>query len=445
MDVVWKEALKDGLTTMKRIEDLHFRVCDHGLFLPIARRLARDAGHVSYWTPADRAFPTVRECIGDGLPDIERVDCFLCDLESVDCFVFPDLGFSGIQQHLAEMGFPVWGSLGADVLEVSRGKFLEFLEGSGLTVPPYVRVDGISKLREHLRDVEDRWIKVSKFRGDWETFHWRSREEDENELDVFAGRLGPFRELVAFYVFEPIEDAIEDGLDSWCVAGRFPSLVIHGMESKDKAYIGTFQKFADLPEEVRQAAEAIAPVLDQFGYRSFFSAEVRIAGDGESYFIDPTCRAGSPPSQVMTEMIGNYAEVIWEGANGHLIEPEPAAKFGVQVLCHFNRSEDSWVYVKTDDELDRWLKSAQMIGSGDMRCLPPGDYVTGCEDWLVGVGDTVLEAVKHLRHNIELLPDGACCEYDSIAELLKQIHEAEAEGMEFTTQTIPSPASVIES
>jgi hypothetical protein len=167
-----------------------------------------------------------------------------------------------------------------------------------------------------LHDKEDRWIKISRFRGDFETLHWRSWDEDSNRLDAFAVKFGPFREQINFYVFEPIDTDIEDGCDTWCIDGAYPELVIHGMEAKDKAYIGTWQKYSDLPEPLRRVGDAFSPILAGFDYRSFFSTEVRITEDGEPYFIDPTCRAGSPPSQVMTEMIANYSEIIWGGANG---------------------------------------------------------------------------------------------------------------------------------
>lgn len=426
------------------IKDLHFRVCDKGLFLPIARRLARDAGHVSYWTPCDTLYPSVLDSIGDGFDDIDRVDCFLEDWEKVDCFVFPDVGFAGLQEMLAGMGKPVWGSGCGDQLEISRGLFLDTLKQTGLPVPKYEKIKGLSNLRAHLAGVEDRWIKVSKFRGDWETFHWIDRATSENQLDRKAIRLGPFREHITFFVFEPIEAEIEDGVDSWNIDGQFPEVIVHGMESKDKAFVGTFQRFADLPEEVRKVSEAFAPVLAEHHYRSFFSTEIRITADGRPYFIDPTCRAGSPPSQCMAEMIANYTDIIWGGANGQLVEPEDAAKFGVQALVSIKGHSDCWRYLKVDDELDRWLKCGHCVRDGDylaIRPLPePDESDVG---WLVGIGDTIAEAIRHLKHNVELLPECATCEFESLADLLSEVQEAEEMGMEFTSQPVPDPETIL--
>lgn len=428
---------------MKSISDLHFRVCDNGLFLPIAQRLARDAKRVTYWSPWEKSFPKVRDQVGNGI--VERVNSPFEAMDEVDCFVFPDVGMGGIQEMLRSHELPVWGHHGGDILETDRGVFLDVLSGTDLPVPKYVKITGIDALREHLRERDDLWIKISLFRGDWETLHWRSWEEDSSLLDFKAAIFGPFREEIEFYVFDPIDSEVEDGCDAYCIEGEFPSLVVHGMEAKDKAYVGTFQRFSDLPEEVRKVNEAFGPILGEYGYRGFFSTEVRITDAGDSYFIDPTCRSGSPPSQCLTEMIGNFSEVIWAGANGELVDPEPAAKFAVQALCKFKRKPNRWSCVKLDYEMRRWVKSANCLMLGDVLYLPPDDDDNECQDWLVGIGDTFEEAIRHLKHNVGQLPDGACCDFTSLCDLLQEVQEAEKQGMEFTDQPVPDPTVVLES
>lgn len=425
------------------IKDLHFRVCDNGLFLPIAQRLARDAKRVTYWSPWEKSFPEVRDQVGNGI--VERVKSPFEAMGEVDCFVFPDVGMGGIQEMLRSHDLPVWGHNGGDILETDRGAFLDALSETDLPVPKYVKITGIDALREHLREREDLWIKISLFRGDWETLHWRSWEEDAPLLDFKAAIFGPFREEIEFYVFDPIDADIEDGCDAYCIEGEFPSLVVHGMEAKDKAYVGTFQRFSDLPVEVRKVNEAFGPILGEYGYRGFFSTEVRITGEGESYFIDPTCRAGSPPSQCLTEMIGNFSELIWAGANGELIEPEPAAKFAVQAICQFKRKANRWSCVKLDYEMKRWVKSANCLMLGDVLYLPPDRDDNECQDWLVGIGDSFEEAIRHLRHNVDQLPDGAQCDFTSLCDLLQEVQDAEESGMVFTDQPVPDPASIVES
>jgi len=358
--------------------------------------------------------------------------------------VFPDVGFIHEQLELISQGFKVFGSGRGGLLELYRGRFLKELEASGLPVPEYEIVEGLDKLRSYLRHEEDLYIKISRYRRDWETFHWRSWEEDANTLDEYAVALGPFRNRIIFYVFKPINTDIEDGCDTWNVEGRYPRLVVHAMECKDKALIATWNQFDDLPEPVRRVSKAFAPILEEYGYRGPISSEVRITKDGKPFFIDITARFGSPPSQCQAEMIKNYAEVIYYTASGILIDPEPAALFGVQAVVNTGRNCDGWVYLKVKKELSQWLKSAKCVGDGNLVCCPPDPKFTGCEDWLVGIGDTLEDAISHLQHNIGLLPDGVTCDISPVAELIQEINTAEGMGYEFTDQPVPDPEIVLE-
>lgn len=431
---------------MKDVSEIEVTVLDKGLFLPIARRLARDVKRVNYWSPHERAFPTVKEQIGDGFEDIVRLESEWDREDQTDLWVCPDIGLSGIQTKLLRDGRVVWGARKGDSLEVQRGKFLKVLANdTDLPVPEYKAITGMTKLREHLKDEEDKWIKISKFRGDWETMHWRSWDEDENTLDHYAVKFGPYREKVIFYVFDPIETQNEDGYDGYNIDGEWPSVCVHGMEAKDKAYIGTIQKFEDLPKELSKVNDAFGPILGNYGYRSFFSTEVRITEDGESYFTDPTCRAGSPPSQVMSELFENYSDIVWQGANGNLIDPVPAAKFGIQGLLKLKGDRSGWSGMELPDELDQWIKCGGCVKEGGKLWFPPDDSNSNDVGWLVAVGDTIEETIETLRTYGDALPDGASCEFSALADLLKQIKDAEAEGMTFTDQEVPEPSIIIES
>lgn len=425
--------------------DLTALVVDHGLFLPVARRLARDFKKVYYYTPWEKSFPTVRDCIGDGYDNIERVNSIWDAVHKCDLAVFPDIGFSAEQSAIKALDIPVWGSGTADELEVFRGSFLDALLQTDLPIPTYQKITGLNELRSHLKDKENKWIKVSKYRGDWETLHWRNWQQDEPTLDAFAVKLGPWKELFTFFVFDPIETNIEDGDDSYCINGKWPKLLIRGMECKDKAFIGTFQKAVDLPEHLKAVHDAFGPILAQHDYRGFFSMEVRVTEEGQGYFIDPTCRAGSPPSQVQCEMIANYSEIIEAGSRGELVEPEPYAKFGVQSLLTIKPDrKTNWFAVEIPDHLDQWMKCGMCSIIDGRTVFPPNEDADFNEiGWIVGVGDSMEEAITHLQKNIQDLPEGVCCESMPIAELLEEIAEAEEKGMEFTEQPVPPPEIVL--
>ena len=190
-------------------------VLDHGLFLPLALKLAKSYKRVLYWTPSEKGFPLLNDCIiGDGFENVERCNDFWKIKSEIDLFIFPDIQHSGLQLELESQGFPVWGSRNGDSLEINRQKFHKILGEIGLEVPEHTEIHGLDALREHLKDKTDKYIKMSKFRGSFESYHWRSMDEDSGMLDVWAVRFGPAQNVVRFIVCEPIDTPLEIGGDT---------------------------------------------------------------------------------------------------------------------------------------------------------------------------------------------------------------------------------------
>jgi hypothetical protein len=421
-------------------------VVDNGLFLPLALKLIEEAGTVNYYSPSEESFPTCKRlAIGDGFDGLNRVTS-LWDVErDTDLWIFPDIGFSSLQLKLLADGRRVWGARNGDELELSLKIFLEALQTTTLPVPPHETVVGIDNLRAHLRNGQECYIKVSRLRGDWETFHWRSEAEDGLELDQRVVALGPFKDLVTFYVFDPIEASLEDGYDGFCVDGKWPSLCIHGIENKDRSYLGAFQNATDMPEQVAVVNEQFGPILSRYGYRGFFSSEVRITEAGESYFIDPTCRSGSPPSQVQCEMIGNLGDILWRGAQGECIDPEPVKQFGVQAALSVASTKE-WSMLRVPLELAPWLKCGLCCRIDDALAFPDTARCDGMIGWLVAIGDTVEEAIEELNARKALLPDGVDCHFESLAKVLEDAAQAQDDGMQFGDRytEIPEPEIIAE-
>jgi hypothetical protein len=427
---------------MKATNEITACFVDHGLYLPIAQKLSEQFKHVYYWSDSDRAFPTIREgIIGDGISGIERVDDFWKIKSQCDLFVFCDIGYAGLQNELISQGFPVWGSRYCDKLETSRKLFLETIQSLGLPVPKYVQIKGLTKLRDHLRDKEDKYIKISKWRADVETWHWQNWEQDEHSLDYYAFKLGPAKELIVFYVLDPIDTQIEDGIDTFCIDGRMPETCFHAMERKDKALIGAVTKFDDISPKMREIAERFAPVLNP--YRNFFSTEVRITDDA-SYFIDPTLRAGSPPSQVMTELYDNLGEIVWRGAHGDVVEPSPVAEFAGQVMIQSHDASEEWTVATIPDEIKKWVKVGR-CGEIEGRIVSPPDACHGNDfGWLVAVGDSIEGVIEKLKEYSSQLPDGLKTDCSAFAHLINEMEEAEKHGVEITSAPLPEPAIALE-
>lgn len=431
---------------MMKTKDITAIVVDHGRFVHVARTLGQAYGKVYYTSPEERDCPLIREAaVGDGFDEIERVRCVFAVKDELDLAVFPDIGFEGLQQELMNQGVPVWGPGYAGRLESNKGMFLDELKQCGLPVVPHTVIHGMTNLKLHLRHEQDKYIKINKYRGDWETLHWTNWDEMEGILDSYAVRFGSFKEHIDFYVFDAIDTEIEDGIDAYRVAGKWPETILHGMECKDKSFIGTMQQFAKMPEEVRMVSEKFGPVLDQYSTGAMkFSTEVRVTRDRESFFIDPTCRFGSPPSQGECLLIKNLPEIIYRGALGELVEPETEDKFLVQAFLSLCDERDEWRSVKLTEEQDNAIKGGFVCRVDGQLCFPPiSEYHTKEAGYLCATGKTLKAAIEKLRNLKDSLPCSLKCEFDSLAEVLREIHEAEASGMPFTRDIVPEPEEIV--
>lgn len=418
-------------------------VYDSGLFVPIAQCCAEQFGRVYYHSPCQRFLPVVSDFIvGDGFENITRVDEPEEMIGKVDCWCFTDVGAGKFQKYLAGIGEAVWGHMGADELETDKGKFLKTLGDFGLEVPPHTVIKGMSRLREHLKDKQDLYIKVSKYRGDWETFHWRSVALDSLGLDCAALRFGPFQEMVDFYVFDKIETDIEDGIDAWRVAGQWPKTIFHAMENKDKSLIGALQDFDEVAEPVREINEAFGPALDEYGYQGPFSTEVRIKDD-KSYFNDATSRFGSPPHQIQTLVIKNLPQIIFHGSRGEMVEPESDNPIGAQVLITTGKEEKEYLSFDMPAELRPFVKSSFACEVGGVLTIAPNP-LENWAGWLVAAGGSIKEVVELLKERKALLPDGFECDITSLVNLLNELESAKNEGIEITDQPIPEPETALE-
>lgn len=427
---------------MKDVSQVTALVVDHGLFLPIAHRLAKGMGRVLYHTPWEKGFPSLTDCIiGDGYDDIELCKDFWPIIDDIDLFVFPDILHSGLQLHLEAMGKAVWGSRAADSIEINRRKFMSLLEELDMDVPGYASVTGITALREHLADKEDKYIKVSKFRGDWETGHWRSSKLDEPMLDHLACRFGPAKEMIPFLICDSIDTDIELGVDTFCIDGQFPDHMIHGYEQKDEGFLAEVQPRTMLPDSIQEVLEKFGPVLGQFRYRNSFTAEVRKAGE-KSYFIDPCCRFPMPCTGSKTELCDNLPEVMLAGAHGELEQPKYSARFSAESCLTMKMDKDQWGTAEFPDSIKDYVKLSNSCQIDGMECFPPVEFRENRIGWIVATGGSIEETIQTLLERVKELPKGVSANTDSLTSLLKELEQAEKEGIEFS-QDIPEPSIVV--
>jgi hypothetical protein len=418
-------------------------VVDHGLFLPLARRLAKDFGRVYYHTPWEKAWPLLNEgAVGAGFENVVRCEDVERFKKKADLFVFPDLYHLGLQLALREEGRRVWGAGRGMRLEVDREFFMDKLAELGLAVAPHRVVTGVSALADYLRDKHDQFIKISLWRGSFETEHWRDAKQDGHKLARWALRFGPFAEHVRFLVFEPIETKLEIGADTYNVHGQWPGKVLHGIEKKDEAYFAAVTGFGELPEELAHIMEAFRPFLAGCEYACQWSMEVRVTED-EAYFIDATTRGGLPSSATFL-VLPNLSEILWQGAAGELVEPEFDFAYAAEAMVSMEADPDEWNPLVLPTELETAVQPFNCCQSGDTLWFPPAPGEKLLIGWLGATGDDPKELARRMNKLADQLPDGVTAAVESLADIFREIPEEEAAGIRFGDEKMPDPEIVLE-
>lgn len=429
---------------MKEISDVTCCVVDSGLFMNMADIMGRDCKKVYLWSPDCRAFPSVNQaCIGEGFYTFERIRDFWPLIDEIDLFCFPDIGQAELQYVLAnDFRKAVWGSRIGDDLELKREFFLEKLGEWGLEVPEHTVVEGLDELESFLGNKEDYYVKVSRFRGDFETHHWRDYEMDIDWIHQLRVSLGPIGDHIRFLCFPAIETDIEIGADAIYILGRWPKLMLNGFEGKDKTYFSKVTPKDEMPSQVQEVMLACEDWLEVAGYRNQISFEIRVQGD-KFYWIDATQRGGLPSTGTQHLIWKNFPEVVWHGANGELLEPEPAATYSIETKITTEREPGTWERVILPEELEGLARFNGCCKVDGVYCFPPSEFASNELGWLVAIGDTPSEVVERQKALADLLPDGLNADIESLASVIKEIDTAKKEGVPFTQQAMPEPASVL--
>lgn len=376
---------------------------DNGLFVELASKLAQTFKKVFYHVPWQSAFPKLNNAwIGRGLEGVEVIDSpWGPQFDEIDLFIFPDVYFGHEQVYLESVGKKVWGGRMGEELELCRECCKKWMRSQGLPVGKFQVLKGMDALREYLRANKNQFVKVNKWRGTFETFKSVDYKSVEPKLDEVEYNLGAFKHVLEFIVEDDLKDKAEIGTDAWSVDGKQPASLLSGIEIKDLAFVGIFKPYAELPKPLTQFNDVAAPLLKKFGYRGFFSTEVRIGKDHEGFQIDFCARAASPPNELYQEFYTNLADIIWQGANGVLVEPEPAAKYGVEALIHSSWADKNWQPLDFPKELKPFIKlrNATFI-NGRYYVIP---QAVGLPEIgaVTGWGNTLDEAIKACKEHAE--------------------------------------------
>jgi hypothetical protein len=366
-------------------------VCDRGAFLPFAQAFAADADTLYFSEFREVADLSKNAMVGRDVPGIERVDSLWKHIDDVDAIAFPDVGDGDMQQWLRGKGYAVWGSGDAEMLEIDRWEFKRLLQKMGLPVVDTRRLVGLDALEAVLRKEDDRYVKTSFFRGDFESYHHVTWELTEPWFNDLRHRMGPHGAEIETLVELPAP-GVEIGFDGYVVDGKFPESAMYGLELKDSAYLGRACAVTDMPGCLQDANVALAEALRKLGARSCYSNEVRVTDDGTAYISDPCLRCGSPPFASMSLAITNWAEIVLGGAHGEVVEPDFAAEYACEIELASPWLESDWLPLKMPDEILPWVRLRRpVVIDGRYWCIPhPWLDIAGSA---VGLGDTPALAI----------------------------------------------------
>lgn len=436
---------------MKDISDTTFCVSDRGVFFPVAERLAREAKRVIYHRANAEEFETIAQsCRGRGHDNIEFTDDFWTIKKEIDVFVFPDCSDGGVQLELESQGFAVWGSKSVGEYEKMRGKWMALCKELGLPFPKTEVIKGLTNLHLYLKahDGEQLFVKISRYRGDMETWEAKTPQLVQNKIDYYTSKWGPLKECLTFYVQDAVETLIESGADSYNIWGQYPDEVILGYERKAESYFATVKARSEMPEVVWDCAEAIIEFLKQGRYANFVSSEVRAKEDAEGnlegHWLDPCFRCPSPAGEEQLEMMKNFPRIVAAGAHGELVQPEWAGEFCGEAVIGFTGDRDGWKSVVIPKEIQQWIKLYACAYADGAYHFPPSQdpEAIGCA---VAIGDKPQDVIDRLKELREALKDQpVTLHIEPMADLIAEIEEAEKAGIPFTEKEMPEPAAVLD-
>jgi hypothetical protein len=407
-------------------------VYDYGSFIELAIRLIGHFKEVMYYAPYKNDYiKSSKWRIGTGIPGLTRVENFFDVIDDVDIFIFPDINDGDLQEDLVSRGKRVFGSKHGDELETKRLDAKEYFKKEGFDTNKAWEVVGLDNLKKELKDKKDLYIKIDKFRGNFETKHFEDYDLQLNWFRELEHELGDEAPYIKFIIEEPIHNVVEVGYDGFSIDGKFPTKSIFGYEIKDCGYACTVKMYDDLPQSIKDTNLSIGKVLADARYRNFFSCENRV-NLKENYILDVCCRRGMPPGDLLDEMILNLPELIWFGSEGIMIEPIIEAKFGVEVMTYSEFAKDNFLTVKFPNKRRKNMKFKNLAIIGGEYCIVPVERKADDIGGIVAWDNTLEGAIEQVKEYAkELKGDYIDVKLSSINDIYDTIKKGEKMGIKF--------------
>lgn len=384
---------------MKAMKDATICVVDNNEFVAIAREIAPFFKKV-YYTSSSKgeSRKTNTAKVGSGYDEIELIDSAAQVDGECDAYFFFDIYFREEQKAYSRRGIPVWGAHEAETLERNRNWCKKLLKAYDLPVGKYQAIKGFDKLEEALKPLKDVFVKLSDWRGHFETTNFPCYEAAEEWLKYRRAELGALRNEIEFTIEWPLKDMVEIGTDGYNILGRHPMNTLYGFEIKNTGYIGKVEEWSKIPKCITSFSDIFAPVLNKLGMKGFKSEEIRTNNPNTGYMIDFTPRAAAPPFEAYIKAYKNLAEIMWNGAHGVLVEPEFDKKkpYWSVILVTTDKPAEQRRILYPDKYRNRIVIRDSAKIDGYDTVIPqesPSTILAGC----VGNGATVEDAMSQAQ------------------------------------------------
>lgn len=374
-----------------------------GLYIHLAERLTKEFDEVLYfcdWRGSVMFPESYKKNLGQGIPNVTRLDSFEQGRDRAGLIVFPDCQLGDIQMDLQKRGFKCFGGGSATKLENNRKYFKEKLKEWELPLGDYEIEKGIDKLMENLESKKDLdknpvFIKISDTRGDMET---KGISDIVNARSFFAtqklnmGLNGEKRD----FIIEKNLPGIECGLDTTCIKGEMPNWIQVGIEGKDAFYFCRMIDKNMLPKGMKDINDKLCAYIKENDVSTFLCTENRVNGK-EFYFTDATVRCGVPPVETQMTNWTNLGDILKQGADGICIEPE----FQKEYACQLILKSDEIVARELRVTFDKKYKDNihfynYCMKDGDVYTVPMNISGHNVVCSVIGLGDSLDEAIDNL-------------------------------------------------
>ena len=264
-----------------------------------------------------------------------------------------------------------------------------------------IKIKGITKLKEYLKSHDKLYIKISHWRGLFESFKHDTYKLSEPLLTHLENELGAIKEITEFIVETPVDCIVETGIDTIIIDGQIPDKVLSGIEIKDQCYAAKVFEYAKLPKPIKLCTDNLSWYFKEKQYCNFYSNEIRIDKKKVPYVIDQTCRAGAPPLSLQLIMIKNLAQIIWSGAEGILIQPEFTHEYGVILIGNSDFLRENFLPINFPEEIRNNVKFRfGMKSKGTYYLIPQPSQSSEALD-IVAAGDSLEDCYKKIIKCVE--------------------------------------------